>query len=140
MSAEGWIPPRRGVVAVPTVSPRGEAGAVSISSEHPVSADQIYRALMALGADRSLIRSCGPRVRRRRTVYGCSVHCWPRAASFMAVVTASDALGAHLRLQRGDVEGVRQALGRTEASLIGVLQGIHGLRIAIGDAQEEPKE
>lgn len=63
-----------------------------------------------------------------------------RAASFMAVVTSADALGAHLRFQRGDAEGVRQALGRAEASVIGVLQGLHGLRIAIGDAQEEPEE
>ncbi|MFJ8676801.1 hypothetical protein [Streptomyces sp. NPDC093589] len=62
-----------------------------------------------------------------------------RAASFMAVVAAVDVFGAHLRFQRGDVEGVRQALGRAEASVIGVLQGIHGLRIAIGDAQEEPE-
>ncbi|MFF3788019.1 hypothetical protein [Streptomyces sp. NPDC001933] len=62
-----------------------------------------------------------------------------RAASFMAVMAAADAFGAHLRFQRGDTEGVRQALGRAEASVIGVLQGIHGLRIAIGDAQEEPE-
>ncbi|GLV76122.1 hypothetical protein Shyhy02_41220 [Streptomyces hygroscopicus subsp. hygroscopicus] len=38
---------------------------------------------------------------------------------------------------RGDAEGVRQALGRAEASVIGILHGIHGLRIAIGDAEEE---
>ncbi|MEW2434266.1 hypothetical protein AB0952_08795 [Streptomyces caniferus] len=63
-----------------------------------------------------------------------------RAAAFLAVVAAADAFGSHLRFQRGDVEGVRQALGRVEASVIGVLQGIHGLRIAIGDAQEEPEE
>ncbi|MFD4409193.1 hypothetical protein ACFVXW_09730 [Streptomyces sp. NPDC058251] len=63
-----------------------------------------------------------------------------RAASFMAVVAAADAFGAHLRFQHGDAEGVRQALGRAEASVIGVLQGIHGQRIAIGDAQEEPDE
>lgn len=63
-----------------------------------------------------------------------------RTASFMAVVTAADALGAHLHSQRGDIEGVRQALGRAEASVIAVLQSIHDLRIAIGDAQEEPEE
>lgn len=38
---------------------------------------------------------------------------------------------------RGDAEGVRQPLGRAEASVIGILQGIHDLRIAIGDAEEE---
>lgn len=35
-----------------------------------------------------------------------------RVASFMAVVAAADTFGAHLRFQRGDAEGVRQALGR----------------------------
>ncbi|GAA3779479.1 hypothetical protein ACFQ0G_00265 [Streptomyces chiangmaiensis] len=60
-----------------------------------------------------------------------------RAASFMA---AADAFGAHLSFQRGDAEAVRKALGRAEASVIGILQGIHGLRIAIGDAEEEPED
>ncbi|MER7810362.1 hypothetical protein [Streptomyces sp900116325] len=31
-------------------------------------------------------------------------------------------------------------LAGAEASVIGILKGIHGLRIAIGDAREEPEE
>jgi hypothetical protein len=178
-----------------------EAGAVSISSEHPVSAEQVYTALVALAAEPVLdpvlwpegpqeddrLRLLGALLARTEleitastrlaqmedvaeTVTGWAEHVGPdsdlsanvlsnrlertgvqlmgeeeetppgRAASFMAVVTAADALGAHLRFERGDVEGVRQALGRAEASVIGILQGIHGLRIAIGDTQEEPEE
>ncbi|MEU9198138.1 hypothetical protein [Streptomyces hundungensis] len=63
-----------------------------------------------------------------------------RQASLMAVVAAADLFGAHLRFQRGDVEGMRQALGRAETSIIGMMQGIHDLRVAVGDAQEEPEE
>lgn len=176
---------------------------MSISSEHPVSTEQIYRALVALGAEPLFdpeVRPEGPQEDDRlrllgallakteleitasnrladeqmedvaETVLGWAEEMGPdsdlsanvlsnrlertglqlmgegeetppgRAASFMAVVTAADAFGAYLRFQRGDVEGVRQALGRAEASVIGILQGIHGLRIAIGDAQEEPEE
>ncbi|MEU2134972.1 hypothetical protein [Streptomyces sp. NPDC018352] len=58
----------------------------------------------------------------------------------MAVVAAGDLFGAHLRFQRGDVEGMRQALGRAEASIIRILQGILSLRVAVGDAQEEPEK
>lgn len=187
----------------PTGPPRGEAGPVSISSEHPASAEQIYRALVALGAEPILDPESwpeGPREDDRlrllgallakaeleitastglvdegmedvaETVAGWAEFVGPdsdlsanvlsnrlertgvqlmgedeetppgRAASFMAVVTAADAFGAHLRFRRGDAEGVRRALGRAEASVIGVMQGIHGLRIAIGDAREEPAE
>ncbi|MEV0492278.1 hypothetical protein [Streptomyces atratus] len=48
-----------------------------------------------------------------------------------------DTFGAHLRFQRGDAEGARQALGRAEVSVIGIMQGIHGLGVAIGGAEEE---
>ena len=197
-------PSRGGVAAVPTAVARGETGAVSIRSEHPVSPDQIYRALVALGAEPVLDPELwpeGPQEEDRlrllgallakteleitastrvsgdqqmedvaETVAGWAEQVGPdsdlsanvlsnrlertgvqlmgeedetppgRAASFMAMVTAADAFGAHLRFQRGDAKGVRQALGRAEASVIGVLQGVHGLRIAIGDAQEEPEE
>ncbi|TLQ38863.1 hypothetical protein [Streptomyces marianii] len=63
-----------------------------------------------------------------------------RAASAMAVVAAADTFGAHLHFQDGDVEGVRRALGRAEASLIEVQRNMHDIRVAIGDAQEEPDE
>lgn len=176
---------------------------MSISSEHPVSTEQIYRALVALGAEPLFdpeVRPEGPQEEDRlrllgvllakteleltastrleneqmediaETVIGWAEEVGPdsdltanvlsnrlertglqlmgqedetppgRMASFMAVVAAADTFGAHLRLQHGDTEGVRQALGRAEASVIGILHGIHDLRIAIGDAQEEPEE
>ncbi|MGW8955886.1 hypothetical protein [Streptomyces sp. NPDC055709] len=176
---------------------------MSISSEHPVSAEQIYRALVALEAEPVLdpelwpegpqeddrLRLLGALLAKTEleitaltrladeqmedvaeTVVGWAEYVGPdpdlsanvlpnrlertglqlmgeeeetppgRAASFMGVVTAVDAFGAHFRFQRGDVKGVRQALGRAEESVIGILQGIHGLRVAIGDAQEEPEE
>lgn len=176
----------------------GDAGGVSISSQHPVSADQIYRALVALGAEPLFdpeLRPEGPQEEDRLRLLGAllakteleltastrladaqmedvaeAVLGWGeevgpdsdlsanvlsnrlertglqlmgeeeetppgRSASFMAVVAAADTFGAHLRFQRGDSEGVRQALGRAEASVIGMMQGIHGLRVAIGDAE-----
>lgn len=60
-----------------------------------------------------------------------------RTASSAAVVAAADALSAHLHFERGDVEGTRRALDRTEASVITTLEGMHDLRIAIGDVEEE---
>ncbi|MFH9354797.1 hypothetical protein [Kitasatospora sp. NPDC017646] len=60
-----------------------------------------------------------------------------RMASSMAVVAAADTLDADLNFESGDVEGVRQALGRAEASVIEIQQSMHDLRVAIGDAQEE---
>lgn len=187
----------------PAAAPRGEAGGVSISSEYTVSADQIVRALVAVGAEPLFdpeVRPEGPQEGDRLRLLGAllakteleltastrmadeqmedvaeSVLGWAeqigpdstlsanvlsnrlertglqlmgddeetppgRQASFRAVVIAADLFGAHLRFERGDVEGVRQALGRAEESIIEILQGIHGLRIAIGDAQEEPEE
>ncbi|MFL4910620.1 hypothetical protein ACJ6WF_47895 [Streptomyces sp. MMS24-I2-30] len=175
---------------------------MSISSGHPVDVEQIYRALVALGAEPLFdpeVRPEGPQEEDRLRLLGAllakteleltastrladeqmedvaeAVLGWAeevgpdsdvaanvlsnrlertglqlmgveeetppgRQAPLMAVVAAADLLGAHLRFQHGDVEGVRQALGRAEASFIGVLQGIHGLRIAIGDAQQEPE-
>ncbi|CAM5668502.1 hypothetical protein BOQ63_000260 (plasmid) [Streptomyces viridifaciens] len=60
-----------------------------------------------------------------------------RMASSMAVVAAADTLDADLNFESGDIDGVRQALGRAEASVIEVQQSMHDLRVAIGDAQEE---
>lgn len=58
-------------------------------------------------------------------------------ASSETVVTAVDALGTHHQFQRGDAEDTRRALGRAEASVIQMLQGLHDLRVAVGDAEEE---
>jgi hypothetical protein len=55
----------------------------------------------------------------------------------MAILAAGDLFGANLRFQRGDPDGMRQALGWAETSIIGMMQGIHDLRIAVGDVQEE---
>ncbi len=63
-----------------------------------------------------------------------------RVAAWACVVAAVDALSAELNFQQGDVEGVRRALGRTETALITVLEGMHDLRVAIGDAEEEEEE
>lgn len=63
-----------------------------------------------------------------------------RDAAFAAVTTAVYALSAQLAVDQGDVEGTRRALGGAEAALIDILQGVHDLRVAIGDAQEEPEE
>ncbi|MCG6494095.1 hypothetical protein [Kitasatospora sp. A2-31] len=60
-----------------------------------------------------------------------------RLASSMAVVAAADTLDADLHLRSGDVERVREALGRAEVSVIEIQQAMHDLRVAIGDAQEE---
>lgn len=55
----------------------------------------------------------------------------------MAVTAAADMCSAHLHFERGDADGTRRALGRAEASVIQVLHGLHDLRVAIGDAEEE---
>ncbi|MFI2765305.1 hypothetical protein ACH5A3_41870 [Streptomyces echinatus] len=57
-----------------------------------------------------------------------------REAAFAAVMTAVYALGAQLHAERGDTEGTRQALSGAEEALIDILQGMHDLRVAIGDA------
>ncbi|MEU6775154.1 hypothetical protein [Streptomyces sp. NPDC046759] len=57
-----------------------------------------------------------------------------REAAFAAVMTAVYTLGAQLHADRGDTEGTRHALSGAEEALIDILQGIHDLRIAIGDA------
>ncbi|MFF8594001.1 hypothetical protein ACF061_21650 [Streptomyces sp. NPDC015220] len=62
-----------------------------------------------------------------------------REAAFAAVMTAVYTLGAQLHAERDDTEGTRRALSGAEEALIDTLQGIHDLRVAIGDAvgQEE---
>ncbi|MGW2695140.1 hypothetical protein [Streptomyces sp. NPDC001296] len=57
-----------------------------------------------------------------------------REAAFAAVMTAVYALGAQLHAERGDTEGTRSALSGAEEALIDILQGIHDLRVSIGDA------
>ncbi|MEU7363160.1 MULTISPECIES: hypothetical protein [Streptomyces] len=57
-----------------------------------------------------------------------------REAAFAAVMTAVYALGAQLHADRGDEEGTRRALSGAEEALIDILQGMHDLRVAIGDA------
>ncbi|MFI9809118.1 hypothetical protein ACIHEJ_33020 [Streptomyces sp. NPDC052301] len=56
-----------------------------------------------------------------------------REAAFAAVMTAVYALGAQLHADRGDAEGTRHALSGAEEALIDILQGMHDLRVAIGD-------
>ncbi|KUM96019.1 hypothetical protein AQI95_42760 [Streptomyces yokosukanensis] len=175
---------------------------MSISSEHPVSADQIYRALVALGAEPLFdpeVRPEGPQDEDRRRLLGVLLakaeleitaatrlgsdedegevllgwieeagpdsgltdnvlvnrlhrtgvqllgldedETFPgQSAASMAIVVAPDTFGAHLRFQDGDVDGVRRALGRAQVSIIEVLNSIHDLRVAIGDAEEEEEE
>ncbi|UXY32229.1 hypothetical protein [Streptomyces sp. HUAS TT20] len=60
-----------------------------------------------------------------------------REASFAAAMTAMYTLSAQLHADRGDVEGTRRALCGAEEALIDVMQGVHDLRVAIGDAAEE---
>ncbi|MGW7260583.1 hypothetical protein [Streptomyces sp. NPDC054834] len=57
-----------------------------------------------------------------------------REAAFAAVMTAVYALSAQLHAERGDTEGTRRALSGAEEALIDILQGMHDLRVAIGDA------
>ncbi|WP_346161728.1 hypothetical protein [Streptomyces mordarskii] len=178
---------------------------MSISSEHPVSADQVYRALTALGAEPvtdPILRPEGPQEEDRLhllgsllatteleitaatrlaeedeiedvldTMLGWSSQVGPdpglaanvltnrlqrtaiqvsesgedqlppgRDAAFAAVTTAVYALSAQLAVEHGAVEATRRALGGAEEALIDILQGIHDLRVAIGDAQERPEE
>ncbi|MEU7058245.1 hypothetical protein [Streptomyces sp. NPDC046197] len=56
-----------------------------------------------------------------------------REASFAAAMTAVYTLSAQLHAERGDVQGTRRALGGAEEALIDILQGVHDLRVAIGD-------
>ncbi|MEV6840252.1 hypothetical protein AB0N17_38130 [Streptomyces sp. NPDC051133] len=56
-----------------------------------------------------------------------------REAAFAAVMTAVYTLGAQLHADRGDTEGTRHALSGAEEALIDILQGMHDLRVAIGD-------
>ncbi|WP_439945664.1 hypothetical protein [Streptomyces sp. BBFR109] len=56
-----------------------------------------------------------------------------REAAFAAVMTAVYALGAQLHADRDDAEGTRHALSGAEEALIDILQGMHDLRVAIGD-------
>ncbi|MGW1617214.1 hypothetical protein ACWCQZ_49430 [Streptomyces sp. NPDC002285] len=177
---------------------------MSISSEHPVSADQVHRALVALGAEPvtyPVLRPEGPQEEDRLHLLGSLLATteleitastrlaeaeeledvldtllgWSsqvgdlglaanvltnrlqrtaiqvsesdedqpppgRDAAFAAVTTAAYALSAQLATEHGDVETTRHALGEAEAALIDILQGIHDLRIAIGDAQERPEK
>ncbi|MER6065490.1 MULTISPECIES: hypothetical protein [unclassified Streptomyces] len=57
-----------------------------------------------------------------------------REAAFAAVMTAVYTLSAQLHAERGDTEGTRRALSGAEEALIDILQGMHDLRVAIGDA------
>lgn len=57
-----------------------------------------------------------------------------REAAFAAVMTAVYALSAQWHAERGDTEGTRHALSGAEEALIDILQGMHDLRVAIGDA------
>ncbi|MFI6360633.1 hypothetical protein ACIBJF_50920 [Streptomyces sp. NPDC050743] len=57
-----------------------------------------------------------------------------REAAFAAVMTAVYTLSAQLHAERGDAEGTRHALSGAEEALIDILQGMHDLRVAIGDA------
>jgi hypothetical protein len=63
-----------------------------------------------------------------------------REAAFAAVMTAVYTLGAQLHADRGDAEGTRHALSGAEEALIDVLQGVHDLRVAIGDAPGPEEE
>jgi hypothetical protein len=56
-----------------------------------------------------------------------------REASFAAVMTGVYTLSAQLHAEHGDIEGTRRALGGAEEALIDILQGMHDLRVAIGD-------
>jgi hypothetical protein len=63
-----------------------------------------------------------------------------RDAAFAAVTIAVFTLSAQLAAEHGDVEATRRALGGAEEALIDMLQGIHDLRVAIGDAQASQPE
>lgn len=63
-----------------------------------------------------------------------------REAAFAAVMTAVYTLGAQLHADRGDTEGTRHALSGAEEALIDILQGVHDLRVAIGDAPGPDEE
>jgi hypothetical protein len=63
-----------------------------------------------------------------------------RNAAFAAVTTAVYALSAQLHAERGDAQGTRQALGEAEECLIDILQGMHDLRVVLGDARPVPEE
>ncbi|MGW3205735.1 hypothetical protein [Streptomyces sp. NPDC001135] len=63
-----------------------------------------------------------------------------REAAFAAVMTAVYVLGAQLHAERGDTEGTRHALSGAEEALIDILQGMHDLRVAIGDAPGQEDE
>jgi hypothetical protein len=55
-------------------------------------------------------------------------------------MTALYTLSAQLHADRGDVEGTRQALSGAEEALIDTMQGMHDLRVAIGDTAGEDEE
>ncbi|MGW7522634.1 hypothetical protein [Streptomyces sp. NPDC054783] len=61
-------------------------------------------------------------------------------ASFAAAMAALYTLSAQLHADRGDVEGTRRALSGAEEALIDIIQGMHDLRVAIGDAAGEDEE
>ncbi|MGQ4420084.1 hypothetical protein ACN6LA_007882 [Streptomyces sp. SAS_269] len=60
-----------------------------------------------------------------------------REASFAAAMTALYTLSAQLHADRGDVAGTRRALSGAEEALIDTMQGMHDLRVALGDAAGE---
>ncbi|BDH07273.1 hypothetical protein HEK131_45000 [Streptomyces seoulensis] len=59
-----------------------------------------------------------------------------RSAAAAAVVTAAGMLSAHLAFEGGETDKTRRALGSTESPIIAILEGMHALRVAIGDAEE----
>jgi hypothetical protein len=59
-----------------------------------------------------------------------------RAASMAAAMAAAELLTAHMQVEWGDADSVRQALNRAEGAVADVLGGMHALRAAIGDVEE----
>ncbi|MET8816418.1 hypothetical protein ABZW47_31010 [Streptomyces sp. NPDC004549] len=57
--------------------------------------------------------------------------------AWAAVVSAGTALGADMAARHGDVDGVRRTLGRLESCVIQLLQGVHDLRVLIGEAEAD---
>ncbi|MFJ2627682.1 hypothetical protein ACIO6T_30850 [Streptomyces sp. NPDC087532] len=52
-------------------------------------------------------------------------------------MTAVTALGAHMYAQHGNEDGIRRALGRVDSCVVQLLQGVHVLRVFIGNADED---
>ena len=59
-----------------------------------------------------------------------------REAACAAVVASGEALSAHLHAAHGDMDGTRRALDRAERSVIDLLDGLHAVRVDLGDTPE----